>query len=88
MQAAEVGHNLSFWVQVVRPAQMRKGFQILVAALDDLCLDVPEAPELLALFIARAIVDDILPPSFLAQQRSSAGNCCCCMRTVCCKDTA
>jgi hypothetical protein len=26
-------------------------------------LDVPDAPELLAVFIARAVVDDVLPPA-------------------------
>ena len=55
---------------------MQKGFQILIAALDDLCLDVPEASDLLALFTARAIVDDILPPSFLTQQSTTAGDHC------------
>lgn len=74
LDPANAGHNVGCMLQVVRPAQMRKGFQTLIAALDDLCLDVPEAADLLALFIARAIVDDILPPSFLAQQNISAGS--------------
>ena len=55
---------------------MQKGFRMLMEALDDLCLDVPEAPDLLALFTARAIVDDILPPSFLIQQSTTAGDLC------------
>lgn len=29
----------------------------------DLVLDVPDAPDLLALFMARAVVDDVLPPA-------------------------
>lgn len=37
----------------------------LVQALDDLSLDVPAAPELVAHFMSRAITDDILPPAFL-----------------------
>lgn len=44
---------------------MQKGFQSLVAAVEDLSLDVPAAAELLAVFISRAIVDEILPPSFV-----------------------
>ena len=64
---------VSCCLQAVRPAQMQKGFQDLVMALDDLSLDVPDAPELLAMFVSRAIVDDILPPAFLTQQASSAG---------------
>ncbi|KAK9834580.1 hypothetical protein WJX74_005106 [Apatococcus lobatus] len=58
----------------VRPVQMQKGFQTLIAALDDLCLDVPEAPDLLALFTARAVVDDILPPCFPSQHSPSAAD--------------
>lgn len=30
----------------------------------DLVLDVPDAPELLSLFISRAVVDDVLPPAY------------------------
>lgn len=51
--------------QVISPRQMQKGFKDVVAALDDLKIDVPEAPGLAATFIARAVVDDILPPSFV-----------------------
>lgn len=39
--------------QVIFPDQMRKGFTSLVESLDDLLLDVPDAVELLALFICR-----------------------------------
>jgi hypothetical protein len=42
---------------------MHKGFARLVDALEDTLLDVPDATELLSLFIARAVVDDILPPA-------------------------
>ena len=50
-------------LQVISPEQMQKGFARLVDALPDVLLDVPDALELLSLFIARAVVDDILPPS-------------------------
>ncbi len=53
--------------QVISPRQMQKGFKDVVAALDDLKIDVPEAPGLAATFIARAVVDDILPPSFVGK---------------------
>jgi hypothetical protein len=33
----------------------------------DLVLDVPDAPELLSLFITRAVVDDVLPPAIVAR---------------------
>ena len=44
---------------------MQKGFLNLVYSVDDLKIDVPEAPDLVATFIARAVVDDILPPAFV-----------------------
>ena len=34
--------------------------------LQDLALDIPDAPHLLALFLGRAVVDEVLAPSFLA----------------------
>lgn len=49
--------------QVISAEQMHKGFARLVDALEDTLLDVPDATELLSLFIARAVVDDILPPA-------------------------
>lgn len=42
------------------------GFLALLDAAEDLALDVPAAPRLLSLFVARAVVDEVLPPSFLA----------------------
>ncbi len=33
----------------------------------DLVLDVPDAPELLSLFITRAVVDDVLPPAIVGR---------------------
>lgn len=47
------------------PMEIHRGFERLLESVDDLVLDVPSAPEDLAMFIARATVDDILPPSFL-----------------------
>ena len=51
--------------QVIRPEQMQKGFLNVVAAVDDLQIDVPDAPDLIASFVARAVVDDVLPPAFV-----------------------
>jgi hypothetical protein len=33
--------------------------------VDDLEIDIPQARQNLAMFLARAIVDELLPPSFL-----------------------
>ena len=49
-----------------------QGFEDLLESLDDLVLDVPNAPQLLSLFMSRAIVDDVLPPSFVLQISSGA----------------
>lgn len=51
--------------QVISPEQMQKGFLSLVQSVSDLQIDVPEAPDLIATFVARAVVDDILPPAFV-----------------------
>lgn len=51
--------------EVIQADQMQKGFKRLLASVDDLKLDVPAAEDDLALFLARAVVDDILPPAFL-----------------------
>jgi MA3 domain len=50
---------------VIDTEQMQKGFQNIVENVDDIQLDVPDAVQLIAVFIERAIVDDILPPSFV-----------------------
>eukprot|EP00873_Tetraselmis_striata_P037263 jgi/Tetstr1/457527/TSEL_044107.t1 len=52
--------------------QVVKGFENLVDSLEDLVLDVPSAAQLLALFISRTIVDDVLPPSFLSHISAEA----------------
>jgi programmed cell death protein 4 len=58
--------------QVIQPDQMQKGFLNVVSAVEDLQIDVPEAPDLVANFVARAVVDDILPPAFVDRLPSGA----------------
>lgn len=53
-------YNAPFTSQVIQD-----GFQEALDSLPDISLDVPEAPELLAKFIARAILDEVVPPIFL-----------------------
>jgi hypothetical protein len=52
-------------LQVISPVQMQKGFTAVVDSIDDLQLDVPNAVEMVANFVERGVVDDILPPSFV-----------------------
>jgi len=49
----------------VSSLEIQRGFERLVESVDDLALDVPSAASDLAMFIARATVDDILPPAFM-----------------------
>lgn len=55
----------SLYHEVIQAAQVQKGFRNLLHSVEDLKLDVPSAEDDVALFLARAIVDDVLPPAFL-----------------------
>lgn len=55
-----------FLSQTITHDQMAAGFTRVLASADDLLLDIPDAAHLLALFLGRAIVDELLPPAFLA----------------------
>ncbi|KAJ7532356.1 hypothetical protein O6H91_13G000400 [Diphasiastrum complanatum] len=57
----------ALYADVIDPEQLAKGFTRLLESVDDLSLDIPDAADLLALFLARAVVDDILPPAFLSK---------------------
>ena len=46
--------------------QVGRGVLRLLDGAQDLALDVPDAPAQLALFIARAVSDDVLSPAFIA----------------------
>ncbi|TMW59276.1 hypothetical protein Poli38472_004345 [Pythium oligandrum] len=47
------------------PSQIATGFRRVLLLANDLQIDIPSAKNMLAIFSARAIVDEILPPSFL-----------------------
>lgn len=49
---------------------MEEGFNILLDSLDDLTTDVPDAKTMVANFLARAVVDEVLPPAFLSEQNN------------------
>lgn len=57
----------ALYADVIEPEQLAKGFANLLEAVDDLVLDIPDAVDILAIFLARAVVDDILPPAFLSK---------------------
>ena len=58
-------------LQAISSDQVQKGFSRTLEAVDDLVLDVPDAVEQLANFVARAVVDDILPPCLLSRVHGS-----------------
>ncbi|CAN8304397.1 unnamed protein product [Cochlearia groenlandica] len=58
----------ALYADVIDPQEVCRGFNKLVASADDLSVDIPDAVDILAVFVARAIVDDILPPAFLKKQ--------------------
>ncbi|GMH21516.1 hypothetical protein Nepgr_023358 [Nepenthes gracilis] len=55
----------ALYADVIDPEQISRGFILLIESVDDLSVDIPDAVNVLALFIARAVVDDILPPAFI-----------------------
>ena len=46
---------------------MEAGFTRMLVGIDDYVLDVPDAAHLMTQFTARAVVDELLPPAFLAR---------------------
>ncbi|THU54217.1 hypothetical protein C4D60_Mb10t22720 [Musa balbisiana] len=55
----------ALYADVISSGQISQGFFMLLESIDDLALDILDAVDVLALFIARAVVDEILPPAFL-----------------------
>lgn len=61
----------ALYANVISPAQIRDGFVMLLESADDLAVDILDAVDILALFLARAVVDDILPPAFIARAKKT-----------------
>lgn len=59
----------SLYTDIISSTQIAQGFILLLDSADDLALDILDTVDVVALFIARAVVDDILPPSFLTKAR-------------------
>ncbi|GAX79614.1 hypothetical protein CEUSTIGMA_g7055.t1 [Chlamydomonas eustigma] len=57
----------SLYAEAIPPEQVRKGFMSVIEGIEDTVLDVPDATELLSIFIARAVVDDVLPPAIISK---------------------
>ncbi|CAA3000452.1 programmed cell death 4 [Olea europaea subsp. europaea] len=59
----------ALYAEVINSTQISQGFFMLLESADDLAVDIVDTVDILALFIARAVVDDILPPSFITKAR-------------------
>jgi len=64
----ELASNLlpRLYPNVITHNKIVEGFTTLLERIEDLKLDIPNAPEYLSMFLARAVVDDLLPPAFLS----------------------
>ncbi|XP_077250579.1 MA3 DOMAIN-CONTAINING TRANSLATION REGULATORY FACTOR 1-like [Tasmannia lanceolata] len=61
----------ALYADIISSDQISRGFLMLLESADDLALDILDAVDILALFIARAVVDDILPPAFLTRAKKT-----------------
>jgi len=57
--------------KVISQRDIGKAFDYLMRQLADLTLDTPEAPNILANFMARCIADDCIPPKFLQSYKGN-----------------
>lgn len=60
----------ALYADLLGSSKMSEGFMMLLESAEDLSVDIPDAVDVLAVFIARAVVDEILPPVFLARARA------------------
>lgn len=55
----------ALYYDIISQAHISHRLFKLLESADDLTIDIPDTVDVLALFIARAVVDDIPPPAFL-----------------------
>jgi len=58
----------------IQREEVDKGFEILLQRVEDLHMDVPKILEYLSAFVARAVADEALAPSFLLQAHVQEGD--------------
>jgi len=49
---------------------MEDGFELLLHGLEELTIDCPDAKSMVGSFLARAVVDEVLPPAYLSTQNN------------------
>ncbi|KAL6838843.1 hypothetical protein ACP4OV_031279 [Aristida adscensionis] len=60
----------ALYADLLSSYMMSEGFMMLLESTEDLTVDIPDAVDVLAVFVARAVVDEILPPIFLTRARA------------------
>lgn len=55
------------YAEVISIASIAKAYTMLLQSAEDTALDIPDAANELSLFLARAVVDDILAPLYLEE---------------------
>ena len=60
----------ALYAEVFQVEDIVNGFILLLESIEDTALDIPDATNELALFLARAIIDDILGPLNLEEINS------------------
>ncbi|CAJ1975001.1 unnamed protein product [Sphenostylis stenocarpa] len=58
---------LEMEIYLLSSEQIEDGIFMLIESADDLALDVPDAVDMLALFLTRAVIDELIPRAFLAK---------------------
>jgi len=72
-ERALVSHLLSAGsLPSVNSSRIKAAFESLLAQSADLRLDCPHSDQQLACFLARAVIDDVIPPSFISDRISDA----------------
>jgi hypothetical protein len=56
----------AFYNTILTSSKITQGFHYALDSVEDVSLDIPDAKEILAKFLARAIIDEVLPPKFLS----------------------
>ncbi len=66
-QREQVSQLLSaLYPDILSMNMIGKGFERLFEIVDEIEIDAPQAGNMIASFIARAVIDEVLPPSFLS----------------------
>lgn len=51
--------------------EMELGFGMVLDCIEDLIIDIPDAKAMIGSFLARAVIDEVLPPAFLSNRNNS-----------------